>query len=216
MKVTNRNGIGIGIVILTTLFGLLFINQLPEQVVVQFGSLGEPNDRLAKPIALIALPLLQLVVIGGFAIIPRIDPLGENIHDFQQAYDLLMVIIVGFIGYIHALLILWNSGYEFAIIQVLIPGIAILYYLAGHVVTKAKQNWFIGLRTPWTLTNDQVWSDTHSLGGRLMKIASIVTLGGLLFPRYAVGFIAIPAAGIAIFATVYSYWDYRRVINQNA
>jgi len=216
MNARHRTLIGIGLTALTALVGVAFIDQLPAQVAIHFGPGGQPDDYMAKPFALALLPALQLVLLGLFTVIPRIDPLGENIRGFQRAYDAFVLIIVGFLGYVHSLIILWNAGYSVAITQALVPAVAVLYYVAGAVIERADQNWFVGIRTPWTLSNEEVWADTHALGGRLMKAAAVIALGGLILPDYAVAFIAAPAALVAVLATAYSYWDYRRVAGRNA
>jgi uncharacterized membrane protein len=71
----------------------------------------------------------------------------------------------------------------------------------------------VGIRTPWTLSSEAVWRHTHDRAATLFKIAGAIALGGLVFPAYFIYFVAVPAAAIALFTTVYSYLDYRRVTN---
>lgn len=209
MDSRQRTMLGVGLTVLTAGVGIVFSNQLPAQVAIHFGPSGQPDSWVAKPVALTLLPALQVLMLVFFAAIPRIDPLGENIREFQQAYNAFVLLIIGFLGYIHTLLVLWNAGYTFAMSQALVPAVAVLYYVAGAMMERAEQNWFIGIRTPWTLSNEQVWTDTHALAGTLMKAVAVVALGGLLVPSYTVAFLAVPAALVAAVATVYSYWDYR-------
>lgn len=210
MRIQHRTTVGIGLTALTVLIGLAFGDQLPARVAIHFTGSGQPDNYVSKPLALGVLPALQVALLGLFAVVPRIDPLGENIREFRRAYDVLVVLTVGFLGYSHALLVLWNAGYALAITRALVPASAVLYYVLGWVVERAEQNWFVGFRTPWTLSSERVWADTHALGGRLMKAAAVVTLGGLLFPGSAVLFLAVPVTAVAGFTVVYSYWDYRQ------
>jgi uncharacterized membrane protein len=69
----------------------------------------------------------------------------------------------------------------------------------------------VGIRTPWTLSSDDVWRHTHDRTAPLFKIAGVIALAGLVFPEYFVYFIAGPAVAISVFATVYSYVDYRQI-----
>ncbi len=195
---------------MTAVAGLAAFNRLPAQTAIHFGSGGRPDSYVSKPAALAMIPAVQLVILCIFSIIPRVDPLGENIQDFRRAYDTFVILLIGFLGYIHGLTLLWNVGFEVAVIRALVPANAVLYYAIGEVLESAEQNWFVGIRTPWTLSNEEVWEDTHALGGRLMKAAAVVTLGGFLFPDFAVLFLAVPVTAVAVFATAYSYWDYRR------
>lgn len=214
---TRRRYVGAtGIVALTALFGILFADQLPEQVAMHFGPEGQPDDYMAKPYALALLPALQLILLGVFAALPRLDPLGENIREFRRAYDAFVVLMIAFLGYVHGLVVLWNVGSGFSVLTALVPAIAVVYFAIGSVVERAEQNWFVGFRTPWTLSNEQVWDDTHAIGASLMKGAAVITLGGLLFPEYALEFIVGPVVVVAVVTTVYSYWDYRQVSTSRA
>lgn len=216
MRSTVRSVSAGAIVAVTALIGVVFAAQLPAQVAIHFGPQGQPDDYAAKTVALALIPAVQLVLLGLFTLLPRIDPLGENISDFRSAYDSLVLLLVAFLGYIHALVVLWNVGYDISVLQALVPAVAVLYYALGGVVERAEQNWFVGFRTPWTLSNEQVWADTHALGGTLLKVAAVLTVGGLVFPAYATAFIVAPIVLVALFATAYSYWDYRRIASAAA
>ncbi len=94
--------------------------------------------------------------------------------------------------------------------QFLIPALGILFYYAGILVENAKRNWFIGIRTPWTLSSEKVWDKTHKIGGKLFKIAGIIALLGILFQKYALFFVLVPIISVAIYTIVYSYFEYQK------
>jgi len=75
---------------------------------------------------------------------------------------------------------------------------------------NAKRNWFIGIRTPWTLSSDGVWKKTNLIGGKLFKIAGIIAIIGSFFQDYIIFFIIVPIISIAIFTIVYSYIEYQK------
>jgi len=85
-----------------------------------------------------------------------------------------------------------NLGYEFNMVQMMVPGLGILFYLLGVVLGKAKRNWFVGIKTPWTLSSDKVWDKTHVLGGKLFKIAGVIAFAGMVLPDYAIWFAVVP------------------------
>jgi len=87
----------------------------------------------------------------------------------------------------------------------------VLYVGVGFLLERAERNWFVGIRTPWTLSSEDVWRNTHDRAATLFKFAGVIALAGAILPEYFVYFVAVPAAAIAAFATVYSYLDYRRV-----
>ncbi|MCZ7391855.1 MAG: SdpI family protein, partial [Candidatus Methanoperedens sp.] len=143
-------------------------------------------------------------------LIPRIDPLKSNIQQFRKYYDRFVVLIMVFLLYIYLLTIFWNSGYTFNMTAFLSPALAVLFYYAGVLIENAKRNWFIGIRTPWTLSSDKVWDKTHKIGGKLFKIAGVVTLLAIFFQNFAVFIIVVPVILISIFTFVYSYFEYQK------
>ena len=91
----------------------------------------------------------------------------------------------------------------------MIPAFAVLLYFAGVLMGKAQSNWFIGIRTPWTLSDNRVWEQTHRIGGIAFKVCGAISLVGLIFPRLAIWFLLIPLLGTAFGLILYSYLYYR-------
>ena len=77
---------------------------------------------------------------------------------------------------------------------------------------KAKRNYFIGIRTPWTLNNEEVWDKTHRLGGLLFKISGVITVFGVFLPDYAIVFILVPVLASAVISIVYSYVIHQKIV----
>jgi uncharacterized membrane protein len=95
-------------------------------------------------------------------------------------------------------------------LQALAPAFAALFFYAGVLIQHAKQNWFVGIRTPLTLSNETVWKKTHALGSKLFKASGIVCLIGIIYPVWAIWFIIIPAIASAVITVVYSYQEFQR------
>jgi len=93
-------------------------------------------------------------ILGLFAVIPRIDPLRENIAEFRSYYDWFVVIFTIYMFVVHAGVVAFNLGYEFDFTYLILVAAAGLFYYSGVVLTHAKQNWFVGIRTPWTLSSE--------------------------------------------------------------
>jgi uncharacterized membrane protein len=112
---------------------------------------------------------------------------------------------------VHVLTILWSLGVAFDLNQALAPAMGLLFFAAGVMVEHAKRNWFIGIRTPWTLSNDEVWEKTHRLGGKLFRIAGLLGIAGVFFPKHALLFMLAPVLLASAYTTLYSYLEFRRV-----
>jgi uncharacterized membrane protein len=210
---TRRTVGGLIIVLISAVLSAGTAPALPEQMTTQWNAAGAADGTMSKPAVLVGGPSLVLGIVLLFESIPRIDPLAENIDSFQTAYDAAAILVAGFLAYVHGFVVAWNLGYEISVQQALSPALAVLYVAVGFLMEHAERNWFVGIRTPWTLSSEAVWRHTHDRTAILFKIAGAVALGGLVVPAYFVYFVAVPAAAIALFATVYSYLDYRRVVN---
>jgi len=205
----------LAIALLSFVVAGLFYAHMPEIMASHWNAKGEADGYTPKLWALLLMPIISLLLFFLFILIPRIDPLKENIEKFRKYFNGFIITIFLFLIYIYALTIFWNLGKEFNMTMAIVPAFSVLFYFAGVMVEHAKRNWFIGLRTPWTLSSDYVWDKTHKLGGRFFKIAAIVGLLGLLFPSLAIYFIIIPALSFAIVPTIYSYLLYKKEKEKN-
>jgi len=171
---------------------------------------GEVDGYMSKFWGLFLMPIISVGLLLLFVLIPKIDPLKANIEKFRKYYDGLVVLMIVFLFYLYLLTILWNRGMRFNMIQLLAPALGILFYYCGVLVENAKRNWFIGIRTPWTLSSDKVWEKTHKIGGRLFKVTGVVALLGVLLPDYAIFFVLVPILLVAAYTIVYSYFEYQK------
>ena len=184
---------------------------LPFRMAVHWGPGGEPDAYLVRPLALLLLPGAAAGLLGLFALLPRIDPLGENVAAFRRAYDAFALLLVAFLLVLHVGVLAWNAGVEYRIVQLVAATVGVLFVGLGALLRRTEPNWFVGIRTPWTMHDDRVWHETHRLAGTLFKLAGVVAFLGVLLPDLAVAAIVVPAVGAALLSVVYSYVVYRRV-----
>ncbi|MDH5795479.1 MAG: SdpI family protein, partial [Candidatus Bathyarchaeota archaeon] len=139
--------------------------------------------------------------------------LRENIEKFRKYYDRFLALMSTLFLYLYLLVVLWNMGFRFDLLQLLTPMLGVLFYFMGVLAENAKKNWSIGVRTPWTLTSEIVWDKTNRIFGRLFRVAGVVVVFGLLFPGYALLFMLIPALLVTVFSIIYSYVEYQKQLN---
>jgi uncharacterized membrane protein len=144
-------------------------------------------------------------------VIPKIDPLKANIQKFKNYYYGFIIAFLAYFLYIYALTLVWNLGWKFNFSLTVIPAIGLLMIIVGVLISKAKRNFFIGIRTPWTLSSDEVWDRTHRLGGRLFKIAGIIIILLSFVPEIAFYVLLGLVFGIVIWLVVYSYALYKKL-----
>jgi len=158
------------------------------------------------------MPLVTLGMLLLFLVIPNIDPLKANIAQFRDVFNLFIVLLVGFMVYIYALTLLWNLGYtNFGLGKAMMPALGVLFIFVGYMLRKAKRNYFIGIRTPWTLSSDKVWDETHRLGAVLFIISGLLAfIGGFFGSMIAFWMMFVPLIGSTIFLLIYSYVLYQQ------
>lgn len=213
MKKTNL--IIILIIVASFVIGISLWPQMPEQMAGHWSVQGEVDDYLPKFWGLFLMPLVALGIYLLFLLLPKIDPLKKNIKKFRTYFDWFIVIVVAFLFYIYLLTIFWNLGYRFNMGRFMVPALALLFFYSGVLTENAKRNWFIGIRTPWTISNEQVWEKTHQLGGKLFKASGLIALIGLLIPGLTFYFVLIPVIASTLVSVIYSYYLYKKYDGQN-
>jgi uncharacterized membrane protein len=206
LRIRTAEALVLAIVILSFVLGVSFSGTMPERMASHWSMGNEVDGYVAKSWGVFLVPLIMFVLFLLFLAIPRIDPLRRNIEHFRKYFEGFIVSFFLFMLYLHLLMLLWNAGHRFVMIRLLAPGFAVLFFLIGVMLDHAKQNRFVGIRTPWTLRNERVWDKTHSVGGRLFKIIAFLSLLAIPFPPYAVYLILVPVLSVALFMMVYSYW----------
>ncbi len=184
---------------------------MPEQMASHWNAAGEVEGYMSKNYGLFLMPIISIAIVLLFVLVIRIDPLKKNIKKFMGYYEGLVLAIVLFLFYIYLLSIFANLGYEFDMMRMMVPSLGILFFYLGIVLGKARRNWFVGIRTPWTLSDDKVWDKTHELGGKLFKIAGVIALFGLVLPGYAIWLVVVPVLVFAVYLIVYSYFEYAKL-----
>ena len=200
-----------GIVALIALASAVSAPRLPAELAIHFDAAGEPDNYAGKAVVLAGSVLFAAGFAALFAVLPRIDPLGENFAEFQTAYDGFAVGTLAFLAYIHGLVLAYNLGFEFGMLQATAPAIAGLYLLLALLLRRAEQNWFVGIRTPWTLSDERVWDRTHERTAPLFAVAALCALAAAVVPEYALVLLVGPVTAIALASTVYSFVLYRRL-----
>lgn len=211
MKGRNAYLTAVALVVVSFVLSAYYYPRMPDQIASHWNASGNVDGTMPKLWGLFLLPTMTAGLLVLFAAIPRIDPLRENIADFREYYDLFVLLFVAFMLYVHVLTILWNLGYRFDFTMVLSPAIGVLFYFIGTLMSRVEPNWFVGVRTPWTLSNDDVWKKTHMRAGPLFKIAGVIAVLGVLVPDYAIFLVVVPVLLVSIYLVAYSYVEYRRV-----
>jgi uncharacterized membrane protein len=200
------------LVVIAIAFSIAVYNRLPDPMASHWGINDQVNGYISRFWGAFLMPIIALGMLGLFLLIPNIDPLKANIAKFREAFNTFIALIMVFLLYVHFLTMLWNLGYQnFRMGQALLPGIGLIFIYAGLMMRKAKRNFFIGIRTPWTLSSDHVWDETHRVGSVLFVASGVLAFLGAFFNgMLAFWFVFVPVIASTIFVTAYSYVLYQR------
>ncbi|MEL7663656.1 MAG: SdpI family protein [Methanosarcina mazei] len=204
----------IGLVLFSFILSIYFYPHVPDQMATHWDSQGEVNGYMSKFWGSFFMPLLITGLVILFLVIPKIDPRKENIEMFRKHYEGFRLVLIIFLVLVHLHILLWNTGTQISPNAVIPLGMGLLFYYAGVLTENAEQNWFIGIRTPWTLSSENVWKRTNCLGGKLFRIAGITAFSGVFFPEYAIYFILVPAVIVVVITVVYSYLEYKKELKE--
>lgn len=218
-----RAGLIVSAIVITLMAGIAVWTgaQLPEDnIPVHWNAQGVADRFSDRQEALFLLWLLPGISVFGalvFAVLPSIEPMRDNLYKSRKAYNavwittiLLFLGIHGGISYMMAT----STGddiYSKQFVRFVIAGTGIMFIILGNYLPKTRQNWFLGIRTPWTLSSEYTWEKTHRLAGRLFVLVGFVCMVSA-FIANGIDLVFITtgsAVSTALISVVYSFLIYR-------
>jgi uncharacterized membrane protein len=193
-------------VALIAIISLLAYPKLPDTIPMHWDARGRVNGYGSKTFVLVLMPLLALGIWGLMRVIPRLDPRRQNYEKMWGAYELVINATITILLLVHVIVIAKVLGAPITIERVVPALVGAMLIIVGNVLPQARPNWFFGIRTPWTLSNDRVWERTQRVGGYLLVMAGVAGLLSAALPR-SVGFpVFFGATTIAVIGAVaYSF-----------
>jgi uncharacterized membrane protein len=184
--------------------------RMPAGVPTHWNAQGQVNGYMS-PLGAMLTPMIVIAVLALLTLLlPAISPRGFAITPFGSVFALIMLALQAFV-LVAALAVLLNAaGHSVPMSLVSMLGIGALLMVIGNYIGKVRKNFFIGIRTPWTLASDAVWERTHRIGGWLFMLAGAAGIALALAGGSLVVLVAI-VLGVALVLTVYSYVAYRRL-----
>ncbi|PIR13762.1 hypothetical protein COV49_01035 [Candidatus Falkowbacteria bacterium CG11_big_fil_rev_8_21_14_0_20_39_10] len=162
------------LILVTFLSSFYFYARFPEQVPTHWNMAGQVDDYSPRAFAAFFFPALALFMYILFLILPHLDPRKERYAQFKRIYHIFKTLIVAMMALIYFIVGFSGLGYNISVSLWMPVLIGLLFIVMGNYLSKIKPNWFMGIRTPWTLSSEEVWNKTHRFGGK------IFILGGLL------------------------------------
>ncbi len=209
---SRRGTLGmLALVLLAFLVTLWFYPRLPDPMATHWNARGEVDGYSSRFWGAFLLPLLLLGLAVLFYLIPRIDPLRENYPRFRTYYEAFILIFMLYMIAVHLWVLLWNMGVHLGVNLFVPLGMGLLFVFIGFLLERVEPNWFVGIRTPWTLSSERVWRQTHRVGGQVFKVMGVVVMVSAFLPSvYTVWVILAVVLAGALGLVIYSYVLYER------
>lgn len=207
----NRRWLGLMFALAALIFSVAVYSKLPDRIPTHFNLRGEPDDWTNRTFAAFGMPVFAALMVGLFNLFPKISPRRANLDRFEDTYWILANVIIAFMGALHVLILGRALGWPVDITSATLLGIGFLFMIIGNVLPRTRSNWWMGIRTPWTMENENVWRATHRLAGKTFMLGGAITVIAALLPLSVRPWIAIGALCVAGFIPViYSYVVWRR------
>jgi uncharacterized membrane protein len=210
MNKTRADIISLFFVIAAFAVAAFLYPKLPELIPSHWNVQGEVDDYMKKPAGAFIMPAMALLTFVIMKVIPVISPKGFRTDKFSDVIGVLQVTLVGFMSMVSILVLLEARGLDVRINEMIIAGVGLLFLIIGNYLGKVRKNFFIGIRTPWTLASDEVWNRTHRIGGRLFIASGVIFWVGALL-RLPLSWTVIVAVSLVLYPVVYSFFLYRKI-----
>lgn len=185
---------------------------LPEKVPSHWNIKGEIDAYSSKLFGVLGINMMNIVMYFLFIILPNLDPRRENYMKFGSAYNLIRYVMHLFFVMMQIVILTASFGYEVDVAFLITVGVGIMFVLLGNVMGKIKHNYFVGIKTPWTLADERVWVKTHRFSAPLWVVGGIIVIISAFFGGMA-SFITLMIVTVAmvIIPLVYSYKCFKEI-----
>ena len=195
--------------VLLAIVGLVY-TRLPDQIPSHWDMQGNVDDTMPRFPGAFLPSLMGVALWFLLPVLRRIDPRRKGYERFDGTFHLVVNAVALVMAVIQGLTLAVSLGMKVDMVRSLLLAVGVMFMVLGNYMPRMRSNWWMGIRTPWTLENEEVWRRTHRLGGRMFFVAGLVTVAAQLLPVEAASIVATVAmTTAAIVPAGYSYFAWR-------
>lgn len=197
-------------ILITWIVAVIYSGYLPDPVPTHWNIDGEIDGWTAKPWGVYILPIIDTATILLLLVLPKIAPKGFRLDGALKVYYLLTLVIAVFM--LAVMLFMFNAALnkDFNMTTWIMSGIGLLFIIIGNYLTKIPKNFFLGIRTPWTLSNDEVWYKTHRVSAWVFILAGLALMLSA-FTTYKQTILITVIIATAAIPILYSLYLYKNI-----
>jgi uncharacterized membrane protein len=199
-------------VLISLAVSLVVYPRLPDKVPVHWNAAGEIDGWGSAFQGAFLFPLMMAAMLILLVFLPKVDPKKKNYSRMSKPYTIIVLVIMLFFMLIHFGSLGTALGYFNSFPSLIQLGVGALFVIIGNYMGKLKHNYFAGIKTPWTLANEQVWYKTHRMAGPLWVIGGLIFMAASFLPsQFLTVTVMIVIAVLLIVPIGYSYWIFKRL-----
>jgi uncharacterized membrane protein len=199
-------------IIISIAASFYFYAHFPDRVPIHWNWQGEPDNWSGRGLAAFLFPLIILGLYLLFLFLPQIDPRRDRYQQFAKVYHRFKNVFVAFFTILYFTASLNGLGKNIRVEWVTPIIIGLLFIFIGNYLSKIKPNYFIGIRTPWTLASEEVWNKSHRFSGKIFALLGILMIISPLISRsFGPVIILVPLIAAIIIIFIHSYLTYLQV-----
>lgn len=207
----TKRWIGPVVIAAMLLFTAAVYSTLPERIPTHWNFSGEVDGWSSRLVGSLLAPGIALALWILLPVLRTVDPRRRNYDRFDPTFWLLVNVIIVFMGAMHVLTLGAALEWPIDMSRAILVVIGLMFAVLGNYLPRLRSNWWMGIRTPWTLESDTVWRATHRLAGYTFVIGGLLAAGAALLPVRAAFGLAMACMMIGAFIpVVYSFIAYRR------
>ena len=207
----SRRWVGGVLVGLMLLLSMAVWSRLPEQIPTHWNFRGQVDGWSGRAVGALLAPAIALAVWLLLPLLRRLDPRKANYERFEETFFVIVNCIVLFMGVMHVLMLGAALGWPIDMTRAVFGLIGVVFIVLGNFLPRLRSNWWMGVRTPWTLENDRVWRETHRFAGWTFVTGGAMALLSMVLPHPIRGPVAFSGLiGAGLLPVVWSYVLWRR------
>lgn len=203
------------LILIPTIFSIVNWNNFPDSIPTHWDINGEIDSYSGKWAVFLG-PLIATGVYLLMLLLPKIDPRKKNYDLFTGAYWVIRIAIVMLMCILGMITDLVSLGYDLNVAMIIMLAVLGLFLLLGNQFGRIRPNYFVGIRTPWTLNNEEVWMKTHRLTGKIWVVASLLMIILIWFVPFKIFTVVFVVYMLALIITplYYSYHLHKKTTIQ--
>lgn len=200
------------IILASIILSIYFYPILPDSMASHWNASGVVDGYSTKLTNVLMFPLIGVGLLGLFILVPNIDPKKKNIKLFEKKFNLFISAMLIFMLLLQLQVFLWNTGTQIPMAFIMPILMGALFIVMAELIKNAKQNYTIGIRTPWTLNSENVWNKTHILGAKLFRISGILSILSAFITEYSFVIVIGSVLISTVIVFVYSYLEHKKEV----